>query len=97
MGVSPVNFAGRDLFQPGYYASRKYVGLSGGGVTGSRLLIIGECKAGIPYSASADHPNAEDRVNWVSNSSELNDVLRDGPASLSHHLPTFPALRRLVS
>ena len=80
MGVSPVNFAGRDLFQPGYYASRKYVGLSGGGVTGSRLLIIGECKAGIPYSASADHPNAEDRVNWVSNSSELNDVLRDGPA-----------------
>lgn len=79
-GVSPVNFDGRDLYQPGYYGRRNISGLSVGSATGSRLLMLGECKGGIPFNATSDFPNAEDRINWVSNTDDLNKILRDGPA-----------------
>lgn len=79
-GTGPVSFAGKDLYQPGYYGKRNFLGASGGGASGSRLLLIGESKAGIPFNASGDYPGAESRINWVANTADLVKVLRDGPA-----------------
>jgi len=80
MGVEAKRFDGKDLYRPGYYGKRNISGLDVGAATGSRLLLLGECKAGIPYNASTEYPNVEDRINWISNSEELNRILRDGPA-----------------
>jgi hypothetical protein len=79
MGAEPVRFDGNDLYQPGYYGKRNTEALNAGGATASNLVLIGECKAGIPYNATADYPNSADRINYVSNTTELNSVLRDGP------------------
>jgi hypothetical protein len=79
-GVAPVNFKGRNLLQSGYYADRNTEAASQGGATSSNLVIIGECKAGIPYNASAEYPNSKDRINYVSNTTELKSILRDGAA-----------------
>lgn len=78
-GVSPVNFNGKDLYQPGYYGKRNTSALNGGGASASNLVIIGETKAGIPYNATTDYPNSKDRINYVANTTQLNSVLRDGP------------------
>ena len=78
-GPAPVNFNGKDLFQPGYYGKRNTNALNGGGATASNLVIIGETKAGIPYNATTDYPNSKDRINSVANTTELNAILRDGP------------------
>jgi hypothetical protein len=79
-GVAPVTWEGQDLYIPGYYAKRNTSNLNVGGATASRLVLIGESKSGIPFNATTDYPNPEDRINWVSNTSELNSILRDGPA-----------------
>ena len=79
MGVSPVNFDGKDLFQPGYYGKRNTSALNAGGASASNLVIIGETKAGVPFNATVDFPNSADRINYVSNTTELNSILRDGP------------------
>lgn len=80
MGISPVRFDGKDLFQPGYYGKRNISALDIGAATGSRLLIIGECKGGVPFNATTDYPNAEERINWISDSDTLNKLIRDGAA-----------------
>jgi hypothetical protein len=79
-GVASVNFNGIDLYIPGYYAKRNTSGASVGGATSSNAVIIGECKGGIPFNADDEYPNPEERINWVSNTLELNAILRDGPA-----------------
>jgi len=79
-GVAPVRFDGKDLYRPGYYGKRNVSGLDVAAASGSRLLLIGECKGGIPFNASTQYPNAEDRINWVSNTNEINSILRDGAA-----------------
>lgn len=80
MGISPVRFDGKDLFQPGYYGKRNISALDIGAAQGSRLLILGECKGGIPFNATTDYPNAEERINWISDSDTLNKLIRDGAA-----------------
>lgn len=79
MGVSPERFAGKDLYQPGYYGKRNTSALNGGGASASNLVLIGESKAGVPFNATTDYPDSEDRINYVSNTNELNSGLRDGP------------------
>ena len=63
MGTAPVRFDGKDLYQPGYYGKRDISSLNVGAASGSRLLLIGECKGGVPYDKTTDFPNADDRVN----------------------------------
>lgn len=79
-GVAPVRFNGKDLVKPGYYGKRNISSLSVGAASGSRLLMIGECTGGIPYDATTDYPNADDRVNWVSDTEQLKNVIRSGNA-----------------
>jgi hypothetical protein len=79
MGAEPVRFDGSDLYQPGYYGKRNTSALNAGGASASNLVLMGGCKAGIPYNAISDYPNSADRINYVSNTTELNAVLRDGP------------------
>jgi len=79
-GVAPVRFDGKDLFIPGYYGRRDLSALDVGVATGSRFLLLGECKAGIPYTATTDYPNVLNRVNWVTNTEELKLIVRDGAA-----------------
>lgn len=78
MGTSPVRFDGKDLYQPGYYGKRNTNAANSGGASASNVVIIGETKAGIPYNATTDYPNSKDRINYVSNTAELNSILRDG-------------------
>lgn len=80
MGVSPIRFAGKDLYQPGYYGKRNTSSAAGGGASASTMVIVGECKGGIPFNATTDYPNSLDRINFVSNTNELNSIIRDGKA-----------------
>ena len=80
MGVSPVRFDGKDLYVPGYYGKRNISKLNAGAASGSRLLLLGECNGGVPYHATTEFPNAEDRVNWISNTTELLETIRSGKA-----------------
>jgi hypothetical protein len=89
--TAPVRFDGKDLYQPGYYGKANFSGADVAAPSGSRLLILGECKAGIPYNASTDYPNPEDRVNWISNTNELDEILRDGPAYYGTWFALTPA------
>jgi len=79
-GVLAVSWEGQDLYIPGAYSKRNTKGNATGGATSSGIVLIGECRAGIPFNATTDYPNPEDRINWVSNTLELNAILRDGPA-----------------
>jgi hypothetical protein len=78
MGVSPERFGGQDLYQPGYYGQRNFSGANVAAASGSRFLLLATCRGGIPYNASAQYPNVEDRINWVSNTNECASLLRDG-------------------
>lgn len=79
MGVPAVRFDGKDLYRPGYYARRRYQLANTGAASGSRLLVIGSSEAGVPYNATTAHPNADDRVNWVSSLEEIQALIRGGP------------------
>ena len=80
MGVKAVRFNGKDLYKPGYYGKRDISALNVGAASGSRLLLIGECTGGIPYDKTVDYPNADDRVNWISDTTTLKNWIRSGKA-----------------
>jgi hypothetical protein len=77
-GVEPVRFDGQDIVQPGAYSKRNTSGLDTGSASGSRLLLLAESKGGIPFNANTDYPEAGDRVNWVSNTTNLKEIIRTG-------------------
>ena len=79
-GIVPVNFGGKDLYVPGAYGQRNTSAVNQGGASSSNLVLIGECRGGIPFNDITNYPNPADRINWVSNTQDLNNILRDGPA-----------------
>jgi hypothetical protein len=79
-GVSPANFNGQSLFVPGSYAKRNMTAGDAGNISFSTMVLLGECTGGIPYQATSEYPNAENRINWISSTAECNSILRSGPS-----------------
>jgi len=71
MGAAARRFDGRDFYISGAASKRNISGLDIGAASGSNLLQLGVTKRGIPFNASSDYPDANDRVNYCTNTNEL--------------------------
>jgi hypothetical protein len=78
MGTSPVRFDGQDLYQPGAYSKRDISAANKGAASGSNLLILAETSKGIPFNATADYSDPNDRVNYVNGTTQMKEKIGTG-------------------